>query len=346
MDQDAGNGNSPESGTSGGIQSAHRHRPRWWDWPIRLILLIALGVFLFSLLGRFSYVAELMGNFRIWWLGLLGVALGLAMLVRWWRWSLVLAMACGWASLGTITPWLPLPQPPPGEERLTILTFNVRGDNQRFEEVKAQIREIDPDVLIVPEFTVRWKEELAELNDVWPYQVVEPRWHGFGIALFSKRPIVASTTHQLTSDLTDNPVVEAELELDGRPVRILGLHLFSPTNLPRMRLRNAQLKELPTIVRSRELPTVVAGDFNCTPWSPPLFRCLSRSGLRDSRQGFGYQASWHARMWPLFIPIDHFFLSREWHVHRRRVEDDRGGSDHLPVLIEISLAPERGGPSR
>jgi endonuclease/exonuclease/phosphatase (EEP) superfamily protein YafD len=78
------------------------------------------------------------------------------------------------------------------------------------------------------------------------------------------------------------------------------------------------------------------GDFNATPWSPPYRRLLARSGLCDSRAGFGIQATFPAASSIVRIPIDHLLASCSVGTADRHIERDVG-SDHLPVVIDLVI---------
>jgi endonuclease/exonuclease/phosphatase (EEP) superfamily protein YafD len=78
------------------------------------------------------------------------------------------------------------------------------------------------------------------------------------------------------------------------------------------------------------------GDLNATPWSRPFRRFVGRSGLCDSRAGFGVQASFPAASALLRIPIDHVLVSCVIGVRNRRIGRDVG-SDHLPVIVDLVL---------
>jgi endonuclease/exonuclease/phosphatase (EEP) superfamily protein YafD len=78
------------------------------------------------------------------------------------------------------------------------------------------------------------------------------------------------------------------------------------------------------------------GDLNATPWSRPFHRFVGRSGLCDSRAGFGVQASFPAASALLRIPIDHVLVSCVIGVRNRRIGRDVG-SDHLPVIVDLVL---------
>ena len=123
-------------------------------------------------------------------------------------------------------------------------------------------------------------------------------------------------------------------------IRVVGVHTLSPTNRFRLDIRNRQFVEIGDALLAEATPTVVMGDFNCTPWSPFLSDFLKRTGYRDSRQGFGYQPSWPSMYQLLRIPIDHAFVSEDIHVHNRYIGKPPR-SDHLPIVFEISTAVRR-----
>jgi endonuclease/exonuclease/phosphatase (EEP) superfamily protein YafD len=79
---------------------------------------------------------------------------------------------------------------------------------------------------------------------------------------------------------------------------------------------------------------IVMGDLNATPWSQPFRRLVARSGLCDSRAGFGIAASYPADSTVLRIPIDHVLITCSIGVADRRVERDIG-SDHRPVIVDL-----------
>jgi endonuclease/exonuclease/phosphatase (EEP) superfamily protein YafD len=237
--------------------------------------------------------------------------------------------------VGVVWIYVPLEQPGPGSETLKVMSFNVLVRNSEYQEVSDLIKQIDPDVVAFLEYSENWYQALDGLSEQYPHHVARPRWHGFGIAIYSKYPLSNLEVIQLTQDETDNPFVVADVTFKNQNIRLAAFHALSPINRYRMDLRNRQLAEVAQYLARRDAPTVVMGDFNCTPWSPFLNDFLNETGFRDSRQGFGYQATWHAGYWPLRIPIDHAFVSDEIHVHSRYVGPN-AGSDHFPIVFEIS----------
>ena len=105
-----------------------------------------------------------------------------------------------------------------------------------------------------------------------------------------------------------------------------------------MSLRNRQLVDIADMIGDTNgKPTILAGDFNCVPWSWHLKQLLDKTQLRDSRAGQGYHASWPTNLLPMRIPIDHAFVSDRIHISRRELLGQTG-SDHFPLMLEFSVS--------
>jgi endonuclease/exonuclease/phosphatase family metal-dependent hydrolase len=87
-------------------------------------------------------------------------------------------------------------------------------------------------------------------------------------------------------------------------------------------------------------PRIFCGDFNA--WPGTRAYALLRGSLQDplaGRAALTRRATFPAR-WPL-VQLDHVFLSNDFVVHRVEVPRTpltRVASDHLPVVVEVSLA--------
>ena len=301
------------------------------------ISLVPLALFAASFFGRWSDWAELLVNFQVQFLVML---VPCPALLFWFgarrRAALLAAIAicCGWG-VGKI--YLPAIQPPAGPSSLRIMSYNVLGTNLQFDAVANEIAHYDPDVLVVLEFTQNWEQALRVFHDRYPHRVTEPRWHGFGIAVFSKLPIEDFSIIDAASGHADLPIIRAQIKFHDRPVDVIGLHFLSPLDSNRMALRNLQFRQLAKALSARSGPRIVVGDFNCTSWSNHFREFLRQTQLRDSRQGFGLQATWAPKYLPLQIPIDHALVSKEIHVDARQI-GERNGSDHRPVIIDLSIS--------
>ena len=64
---------------------------------------------------------------------------------------------------------------------------------------------------------------------------------------------------------------------------------------------------------------------------------LLRATMTNSMDGFGWQATYPAGGGPLMLPIDHLFHSDDLTTVARTIGPDLG-SDHLPIVVSLSLA--------
>ena len=294
--------------------------------------------FLFTFAARQSLVAELINSFKVQLTIVMMVCASVMLLLRqrFFGRLLLIVSICQLFWIGRV--FLPASQPAAGSDRIKVMSMNVWCDNRNFDKVIEHVEEEAPDVLLILEYSNQWHEGLKPLHSLYPYRQLQPRWHGYGIAMFSKRPLDHAQVWQLTRDHTDVPALTTNVSIGDHTVRLAGLHTMSPTSSLRINLRNDQMMEIADILTDGDQPTILMGDFNCTPWSPFFKDLIKRCGYRDSRQGQGHLASWNLDMPSFFwIPIDHALVSREIHVHRRSV-GRACGSDHRSMIFEVSIA--------
>ena len=217
---------------------------------------------------------------------------------------------------------------------------NVYKNNRDYAAIAALIRRERPDVLGFVEVLPHLVAGL-EATDVvrdYPYRYDHPVGVQ-GLALwFRERPVAVEEPAIFAPE--GNPVYRTTVRLDGRDVRVWLVHPPNPIGAGHTRA-NPDLKALGLAVGRERGPRVVAGDMNRTEGSPYFGDFLRDSGLRDSRLGFGPQPSWPS--WSFYrIPIDHAFVSDDLAVVSRRPGPPIG-SDHLPLLFEVSFAGPPAG---
>ncbi|MDG1510555.1 MAG: endonuclease/exonuclease/phosphatase family protein [Mariniblastus sp.] len=297
--------------------------------------LLTAGIYLFTLTGRFFFLAELACNFRFQIMLTLAATGILSVVVKRYRLACVLAFLTLLATSGTLSMYYPISTSTTASQTLKIMSFNVLVINRNYQAVIDEVAEHDPDVVTIIEYSKKWDAELKGLQETYPYSISNPRPHGFGVAIFSKYPLSDVQERQLPAINIDNPFLSAVVSFDEQTIRLAAVHTYSPTSRARMSFRNQQFTKVAELLGDLDMPTVVVGDFNCTPWSPYLKDFQAQTGLRDSRRGFGNQATWPTQ-WKIFrIPIDHAFVSPEICVHDRYV-GNATGSDHLPIIVEVS----------
>lgn len=247
-----------------------------------------------------------------------------------------------------------------------VMTFNLLATARTMDERAAAIHQAAPDVVLVQELTQSQGRALdAALLPQYPYGRVRtdrPGWEGAGI--WSRFPLEFE-------ELWDGSRrgarwQHAVLSVEGQPVHVVNLHLMTPV------LRWRRLPDVPLPIATGEItqgrslevswlvprlqsliaggdPVIVAGDLNMTDQTPEYRRLLS-AGLVDAHRqagwGFGHSYPAHptlriaGRRLPVPVPlvrIDYVLLSP--HVQAVHVETwpDSGGSDHLPVVADLTL---------
>lgn len=310
----------------------------------KVIDILHAGVFLalvgtiIGFAGSFDFHLDLFAHFRLTYAVALAVGFFLAVICRQRR--LALAWGLGFVlNFAVIVPlWLPAKgqsgnaQP---ESTFRVQMVNVLRDNSRKDAVVAAIRQADPDVFLAVELDDAWLGALKqELADRWPHQVGQARGDAFGIALFSKRPLENATIFESPGSYA--PSIRAEIVQGGTRVTIFGTHPFPPVTRFNQDNWIAQMDDLARRVRGENGAVVVIGDFNTTPWSENYRRFRSISGLNDTMQGFGPQASWPSFVPYAGLPIDHVMVSPGIRTLKRRV-GGFVGSDHFPVTAELGI---------
>lgn len=301
-----------------------------------VVVVIAVAVFF----SRQFVLSELINSFRF------QIALALIFLAvllfycrfrLWAALQLVLAGALLFPIVATLL------QSSPAEvdhsDSISLLSFNVLGDNPDRSPVFELIKEQFADITVVIEYENRWIDALKPLESIYAHHVLEERWHGFGIAVFSRFPLrnvqVAETTGE-----SDIPCVIAETTIRDQQFILAAVHFLAPLDRVRMDIRNGQLQQMAELIDAyrgeRDLPVVVVGDFNCVPWSPFAKDFAKATGLIDSRLGQFYQGSWPTDNLLVQIPIDHAYVSPTVQIRKRSLLP-ASTSDHFPLYLEFAV---------
>ena len=289
--------------------------------------------------GRFSDDLDALTHFAPYWLFLGVLGLGL--------WA-----ATGGRKLRTATPiaglvaivlagGLILPElvrsngpPPPAEgERLKLIQFNLWGRNIDPEGTADWIRGQDADIIVFEEAFGAAADIPRALAEAYPYRTTcaEP---------LPCPTLILSRRRPVRQEAVDGGQSTAALATWTTPrgdFTVIGTHYIwpwpaGPQEESTFRLA-ARLKTLP------RGSTIVAGDFNSTPWSFALQRQDRMFQLQRRTRAL---ASWPAAAFSRyrvaspfpFLPIDHLYAGADW----KTVRVERGpklGSDHYPVVVGL-----------
>lgn len=229
--------------------------------------------------------------------------------------------------------------PPPEGSDVRIVTCNVKMSNRRYDQLAETISRADPDIAIFLEVDAGWCEALRTLAKDRPHVVQRPQDNSFGILVLSRLELdEVDVRFRL---LPDVPSVNAAVRLvDGRRFRLHVLHPEPPVPYADTIGRDAELVLTAEEINADTLPAVVTGDLNDVAWSRTTHRFQRLTGLLDPRVGRGFYNSFHAD-YPFFRwPLDHLFHDAQFRLVRLD-RLDHVGSDHFPMLFEVSLAHEK-----
>jgi len=226
-----------------------------------------------------------------------------------------------------------------GHPVLSIMSFNLGRRPDIGDVFIAHLDATSPDLLVLQEFGRQSADLLAALEARYPYSVLEERDDSFGIAMYSRHPLVdAEVLHFASSGI---PFLRASVRSDGETLDVLGIHLQWPMTPSSFRERNRQIDVLEKLIMNRSRPAVLCGDWNLTPWSGHYHEVTS-GDLSDSGRADRFRPTWPTYLLLPGIAVDHCFVTYPLVVADKSIGPP-SGSDHRPITTQISTLSETLG---
>lgn len=221
-----------------------------------------------------------------------------------------------------------------------LVMSNVLMTNRQYDHWLRVVRKEDPDLILAVETDSAWVERLEVLRADYPQVVAQPQENMYGMVLFSRLKLIQPQIRHVVQD--DVPSIHTGVELsDGTEILLIGVHPRPPepirdqSSIP----RDAELVVLARQIAQEERPTIILGDLNDVAWSYTTTLFLRISRLLDPRLGRGFFNTFDANRYIFRFPLDHVFHSDSFKLVRlERLA--HVGSDHFPVVIELSYQPE------
>lgn len=229
---------------------------------------------------------------------------------------------------------------------LRLMTYNVNYGNPDPKSALDAIARADADIVLLQEITFEWKRVLAErFATQYPHTMyrIHTRAAG-GLAVLSKLPIQAEELFA-SPERGWFPAERLVFEAPFGALQVLNVHLrpaidggswikgFMTTPPLRRREIESYWKRM-----VKDLPTIVAGDFNEDPTGRAI-SFLTKQGL--SRVDTKGPTTWHYEVTNrgqtsdlLKLDIDHVMVDRRLSARDGTVLDE-GASDHRPVIVTI-----------
>ncbi len=315
--------------------------------PLKVFLygsLILATILSIEILFWWDYPLELLCNFRVYYLLLAGgIAIAL-LLYQLKGFSVKLALYFAFALTAFnsvwIVPWY-LPHAQQGSENsIRVLTFNINMANTEWDAIANAVLSVKPDIATIIESSAESQTELSKRFTNLPFVY---RSTGAEITIFSRFPLISPQS----KIFNNGTVLLTAVQIDQKTVQLIAVHPSVPVKPGLSKRRNAFLAEFTAYLQQQtQKSLIVLGDFNLTPWSPHYSQLVGKTGLHNTRLGFGVEPSWieattYARYstWltaPVKIPIDHIFVSSDIKVHDCKTTK-AANSDHRMLWSNLVL---------
>ncbi|MEZ6118460.1 MAG: endonuclease/exonuclease/phosphatase family protein [Pirellulaceae bacterium] len=212
-----------------------------------------------------------------------------------------------------------------------VLHANIDQTGQLDVKLLQQIKETKPDVILLQEVTAEFLTNENEWGDLQYERIAsEPRDNTRGVAAWVRNELssrITATVRDIAD--TDRPMVQLTVD---KQLRMLHFHAKRPVDAETYQTQLAEFAALSAWLGESDLPTVVLGDFNATPWSEQI----RRIGLQNRFRAFGLP-TWPSQAYGAGLPIDFVLASSKAKVVRvNTIPTD--ASDHQAVLVTISHA--------
>ena len=309
-----------------------------WRWPAD-----GMG----DLAAALTFAALLIQTFSLHAGIALGVVAAFGACLRMKRLLLAAAPLLLWTLGPAAWSWVrPMPSPSGGPV-FTVFSANLLYGEADTDNLVAQIRAADADVVLLQEYTPASVQELRPaLHGAYPHALSLPQQDAFGQAVFSRLPFTSGPELFNDGGRFLVPLIVFEVEWEGRRIAIWNVHLLPPASVQGVRLQREMAAWLAARAEERMArggvdALVVAGDFNA-PYRTNHLRELRGAGLGEAHDaaGRGRGGTWPRNSWLRHFPpirLDHAMYRGSLRCVGARVGDDFG-SDHRPVVAVFEAA--------
>jgi vancomycin resistance protein VanJ len=265
---------------------------------------------------------------------------------------------------------------------VTVMSFNIWGGSRTADTAHVLADNYYPDIVAIQELTAHMAGLLEEMVGAeYPFRAIQQNGDYLGLGILSRFPLTELDASALSG--LGWKVQIAQVDIDERPLVLYNLHAAATDLLGQQHAgipladevrtsyqqRRAFAQRLNEDIARRDLPVVVAGDFNSTDRSD-VYKILTRrlvDSYREAGWGFGHTfpvlsdsyrevpilarlltADYAARQTtssPFYrfaslglMRIDMIFHNRGLETTRSWVSASHGESDHLPVLARLRWA--------
>ena len=258
---------------------------------------------------------------------------------------------------------------------MKIISWNVNSVRARIENIKAYIKDTNPDILMLQE--IKTQDETFPYDDFKKlgyisYVFGQKSYNG--VALISKTEIKKVNKSFINDKLKQSRVITGEILINKKKIEIINIYVpnGNPINSDKYEYKKYWLKNFTNNIKkkiSNNANLLIAGDFNIIPEEIDVydfkryendalgkleirkkFRELLNLGLKDIYR-FKYKDKIEYTFWDYFagswqknygMRIDHFILSNSLIKNivsvniNKKPRSKIKPSDHTPIELEIN----------
>lgn len=260
----------------------------------------------------------------------------------------IVLLACFLFQLYKVYPYIPHKSYEVGEAKNSIendnsfkfYAANVLQKNKNPNILIQEIKDLDPDIILLTETDTRWMKDVSGAVSDYKYKIEIPIANTYGMLLYSKLKLKKPEKLFLVDDSI--PSIKTIIKLrSGKEIMLYAIHPTPPMpqENPTSTDRDAEMLMVAKMALNRKIPVIIAGDFNDVAWSASVKLFKDISALLDIRVGRGFYNTFDATSFLMKWPLDQFFVSEEFKVIKLNTGKDIE-SDHLPFYVELSLEPK------
>ncbi|MEO2061062.1 MAG: endonuclease/exonuclease/phosphatase family protein [Mesonia sp.] len=227
------------------------------------------------------------------------------------------------------------------DDSLKMYIANVLQKNKEYEKVIQQIKDLEPDLILLTETDQKWVNKInTEFSKNYKYKVEVPLPNTYGMLLYTKYPLENQQVNYLIEDSI--PSINAQLNFHDQLIDLHSIHPKPPMpqHAKTSDNRDAEMMLVAKkVLKKEKLPALVMGDFNDVAWSTTTTLFQEVSKLLDVRKGRGFFNTYDANSYLMRWPLDHVFVSEEFRVQQIELLENNG-SDHLPIYLVLTYEPE------
>jgi endonuclease/exonuclease/phosphatase family metal-dependent hydrolase len=236
----------------------------------------------------------------------------------------------------------------PTTVQVRVLSYNIHhgaGTDGELDlpRIANVIKRLKPDLVALQEVDKKTQrsrgvDQAAELGRLTGMHAVfgkamEYAGGEYGEAILSRLPLQQVTVHALPAPEKCEPrcALAAVVQFDGIGSKVLfvGTHLEHADTTVRL----CQAGKLsPLLAKDNRLPTILAGDFNAVPGSPPINVLLAHWSYATADDP---QPTWPSKDPQVKLDYVFFRPAASWRVVDVQVVDELVASDHRPLLVVL-----------